>query len=126
MHQCLLAGLDSTKLGLIATPPRISASLAGADPSLTQVLMVFGVLGILVGNLLALRQHQIKRLLAYSSLAHLGYALFGISIGLYVGLPASAEGGVFHLLTHGLMIGQPSWRPVRSCLVCVAISPTPR
>jgi len=67
--------------------------------------MGFGVLGMLVGNLLALRQRQLKRLLACSSLAHVGYALLGISIGLYVGVPSSAEGGVFHLLTHGLMIG---------------------
>jgi proton-translocating NADH-quinone oxidoreductase chain N len=98
----LLSGLI-TKLGLIALL-RAVASLAGVDPSLAQMLMVFSLLGILVGNLLALRQHQVKRLLAYSSLAHLGYALLGISIGVYVGQPASAEGGVFHLLTHGLMI----------------------
>jgi proton-translocating NADH-quinone oxidoreductase chain N len=99
----LLSGLV-TKLGLIATL-RAIAALAGTSPSLAEVLMGFGVLGMLFGNLLALRQRQLKRLLACSSLAHLSYALFGISIGLYVGLPTSAEGGVFHLLTHGLMIG---------------------
>jgi len=99
----LLSGLI-TKLGLIAAL-RAVAALAGATPSLAVVLMGFSVLGMLVGNLLALRQLQLKRLLACSSLAHLGYALLGISIGMYVGLPASAEGGVFHLLTHGLMTG---------------------
>jgi multicomponent Na+:H+ antiporter subunit D len=99
----LLSGLI-TKLGLIAAL-RAAAALSGVTPSWPVALVGLGAVGILAGNLLALRQSQLKRLLAYSSLAHLGYALLGIGIGVWVGQPTAAAGGVFHLLTHGLMSG---------------------
>lgn len=44
-------------------------------PSVQSLLAVIATLSILFGNLLALRQTNIKRLLAYSSIAHIGYAL---------------------------------------------------
>ncbi len=69
------------------------------------LLMLFGALNLLVGNLMALRQQQVKRLLAYSSLSHVGYMLIGLGIGLYAGEMAGVQGGLFHLLNHGLMKG---------------------
>ena len=44
-------------------------------PSLISALAVIAIASMLIGNLLALRQNNIKRLLAYSSIAHLGYLL---------------------------------------------------
>jgi NADH-quinone oxidoreductase subunit N len=44
-------------------------------PSLINALVVIAIASMLIGNLLALRQNNIKRLLAYSSIAHLGYLL---------------------------------------------------
>jgi formate hydrogenlyase subunit 3/multisubunit Na+/H+ antiporter MnhD subunit len=69
------------------------------------VLMGFGAINMLAGNLLALRQRQVKRLLAYSSLTHIGYMLAGFGIAIYVGQLNGAEGGLFHLLNHGMMKG---------------------
>lgn len=69
------------------------------------ILIIFACLNILVGNLMALRQTEIKRLLAYSSLAHVGYMLFGFGLGFAFGSGAGTEGGFFHMLTHGLMKG---------------------
>ncbi|PKN90205.1 MAG: hypothetical protein CVU45_03765 [Chloroflexi bacterium HGW-Chloroflexi-7] len=69
------------------------------------ILIIFACLNILVGNLMALRQTEIKRMLAYSSLAHVGYMLFGFGLGFAFGQGAGAEGGFFHMLTHGLMKG---------------------
>ena len=69
------------------------------------VLLAFGCLNILVGNLLALRQTEVKRLLAYSSLAHVGYMLVGFGIGFWYGQANGAGGGFFHLMTHSLMKG---------------------
>ena len=69
------------------------------------LLMGFGVLNMLVGNLMALRQKQVKRMLAYSSLSHIGYMVFGLGVAIYAGQAAGAQGGLFHLLTHGLMKG---------------------
>jgi formate hydrogenlyase subunit 3/multisubunit Na+/H+ antiporter MnhD subunit len=68
-------------------------------------LLAFGAFNMLVGNLMALRQRQVKRLLAYSSLSHMGYILVGLGVGLYAGEVAGAQGGLFHLLNHGLMKG---------------------
>jgi NADH-quinone oxidoreductase subunit N len=46
-----------------------------AEPAVSAVLVVLAVLSMIVGNLLALRQERLKRLLAYSAIAHLGYLL---------------------------------------------------
>jgi proton-translocating NADH-quinone oxidoreductase chain N len=90
--------------GLVAML-RALASLGGVTLSWGVLLMGFGVLNMLVGNLMALRQQQVKRLLAFSSLTHVGYMLLGLGIGIYTGQLAGAQGGVFHLVNHGLMKG---------------------
>ena len=69
------------------------------------ILLVFGCLNILVGNLMALRQTEVKRLLAYSSIAHVGYMLVGFGISFIYGLGTGASGAFFHLITHSLMKG---------------------
>jgi formate hydrogenlyase subunit 3/multisubunit Na+/H+ antiporter MnhD subunit len=60
---------------------------------------------MLVGNLMALRQKQVKRLLAYSSLVHVGYMLIGLGVALYTREILGAQGSFFHLVNHGLMKG---------------------
>jgi NADH:ubiquinone oxidoreductase subunit 2 (subunit N) len=62
-------------------------------------------LNILYGNLLALRQTVVKRMLAYSSLSHMGYILIGLGIALYSGIELGAQGAFFHLFNHMLMKG---------------------
>lgn len=61
---------------------------------------------MLVGNLMALRQTQVKRLLAYSSVSHMGYMLIGLGVALYgSGSVEGAAGSFFHLINHALMKG---------------------
>jgi NADH:ubiquinone oxidoreductase subunit 2 (subunit N) len=67
--------------------------------------MAFGALNMLYGNLLALRQTVVKRLLAYSSLSHIGYILIGLGIAIYFGIGMGAQGAFFHLFNHMLMKG---------------------
>jgi NADH-quinone oxidoreductase subunit N len=50
------------------------------------VLVPVAVLTMAVGNVLALSQHNIKRMLAYSSIAHAGYALLGLVAGTAAGV----------------------------------------
>ena len=90
--------------GLIALL-RSLAALAGVSNSWGFLFMGFGALNMLVGNLMALRQNQVKRLLAYSSLSHIGYIVFGLGIAIFAGQAAGAQGGLFHLVNHGLMKG---------------------
>jgi proton-translocating NADH-quinone oxidoreductase chain N len=90
--------------GLIALL-RVLTALTSARLSWGVILLAFGAINMLVGNLMALRQSQVKRLLAYSSLSHVGYMLLGLGVGVYLGDVASAQGGFFHLLNHGMMKG---------------------
>lgn len=90
--------------GLVALLRAISPFII-LTPMWTFIILGFGALNILAGNLMALRQTQVKRLLAYSSLAHIGYMLIGIGVTLGTGSPTGAEGGFFHLVTHMLMKG---------------------
>jgi proton-translocating NADH-quinone oxidoreductase chain N len=90
--------------GLVALLRTLGA-LSAVTISWSTLLLAFGALNMLAGNLLALRQTQVKRLLAFSSLAHMGYMLLGLGIALYAGQAAGAEGAFFHLVNHGLMKG---------------------
>ena len=90
--------------GLIALM-RVLGTLSGVTLSWGALLMGVGAVNMLTGNLLAFRQQQVKRLLAFSSLSHVGYMLLGLGITIYAGQADGAQGGFFHLLTHGLMKG---------------------
>jgi formate hydrogenlyase subunit 3/multisubunit Na+/H+ antiporter MnhD subunit len=54
---------------------------------------------------MALRQKQVKRMLAFSSISQMGYIVFGLGVALYAGAPAGAQGSMFHIFNHGLMKG---------------------
>ncbi|HMU93038.1 MAG TPA: proton-conducting transporter membrane subunit [Anaerolineales bacterium] len=90
--------------GLIAMLRALSV-LTGFSNSWGLLFMIFGALNILYGNLLALRQTTIKRLLAYSSLSHIGYILLGLGVAFYSGAALGAQGAFFHFFTHMLMKG---------------------
>ncbi|MCA1954574.1 MAG: hypothetical protein LDL12_05415 [Anaerolinea sp.] len=90
--------------GLVAML-RSLAVLPGMAETWGYLLLGFGALNMLVGNLMALRQTQVKRLLAYSSLAHMGYMLIGFGAAFGFGSQAGAAGGFFHLMIHMLMKG---------------------
>jgi len=63
------------------------------------VLMPLAVLGIMVGSMAAIYQDDIKKVLAYSSVAQLSYMVLGISIASKTSLTAS----VVHIFNHGLV-----------------------
>ena len=69
------------------------------------LLIGFAIINMLVGNLMALQQKQVKRLLAYSSVAQVGYMLLGLGITFYRANDAGAQGSLFHLFNHALMKG---------------------
>ena len=99
----LLSGVV-IEAGLVALLRTLMA-LAGIASSWGTLLMAFGAVNMLAGNSLALRQTQVKRLLAFSSVSHIGYMLLGLGIAFYTGEAAGAQGGFFHLITHGMMKG---------------------
>ncbi len=62
-------------------------------------LAILAVLTMTLGNLAALRQTSLKRMLAYSSIAHAGYIL----VGLAPGTPQGANAALFYLFTYAFM-----------------------
>jgi NADH-quinone oxidoreductase subunit M len=67
------------------------------------VLGLFAVLAILFGSLICLRQRELKRLIAYSSVGHMGFVLLGIATGTATGIQAALIGNVAHGLITGLL-----------------------
>ncbi len=72
-----------------------------AAVDLAPLLLVLAVIGIVYGAIVAAVQPDLKRLVAYSSVAHLGFATLGIFALTTQGL----QGGVFTMLSHGLTTG---------------------
>ncbi len=110
--------------GLIALLRTLGALLT-VTVSWPALLIGFAVINMIVGNLMALQQKQVKRLLAYSSVAQVGYMLLGVGIAFFSGNANGAQGSMFHLFNHALMKGlaflvgrspavhpaHPCWRP---------------
>jgi multicomponent Na+:H+ antiporter subunit D len=69
--------------------------------ALDRILIPLCLFGILAGSLRAIHQRNVKRLLAYSSIAQIGYVVLGISLVSVTGLTA----GILHLFNHALMKG---------------------
>lgn len=90
--------------GLVALLRALSV-VSGTSLGWGPLFLAFGCINMLVGNLLALRQTQVKRLLAFSSLSHVGYMLLGLGTAITFGQLGGARGGFFHLLTHTVMKG---------------------
>jgi NADH-quinone oxidoreductase subunit N len=67
---------------------------------LVEMLIPVAALSVLAGNLLALRQTRLKRLLAYSSIAHMGYLLIALIAGSMLKTESLVEGIGFYLLAY--------------------------
>ena len=69
---------------------------AFVDSKIINILFVFGVLGMIVGSLDAIRENDIMRMIAFSSVAQIGYIYMGFGLGSEAGMVAS----VFHIFSH--------------------------
>ncbi len=78
----------------------------GVSAPLMWMLWVVAALTMTVGNVLALLQHNVKRMLAYSSIAHSGYMLVGILVGPMWGTGPMRDGVaavLFYIVVYGVM-----------------------
>jgi multicomponent Na+:H+ antiporter subunit D len=78
-----------------------AVGFAFAVEPLAQLLIVFSVLAMFAASIVAVFQHDVKRMLAYSSVAQIGYITLGIGLANQNGL----TGGLVHLFNHALMKG---------------------
>lgn len=78
-------------------------SIVGMDllrgETMLTVLLVFSLISIFFGSAVAMSQVEIKKMLAYSSIAQIGYIVLGFALL----TPMGAMGGIIHILNHALI-----------------------
>ncbi|MBA7666723.1 Na(+)/H(+) antiporter subunit D [subsurface metagenome] len=91
----ILSGI-AIKVGIYAVA-RVIFTIFGAS-SILQFMVFLGLLTLLIGELSAFSQNNIKRLLAYSSIGQIGLIVFALGMGITYGV----VGGLFQLISHAL------------------------
>ena len=92
----LPASLD--KLLGIYLLARISLNLFMMNQAMNMFLMLVGAFTIIAAVMMALVQHNMKRLLGYHAVSQVGYMVLGIGTGNPIGI----AGGIFHMLNHAI------------------------
>jgi len=77
---------------------RISLYMFKMSPALNTVLMMIGSFTIVAAVMMALIQHDLKKLLGYHAVSQVGYMVLGIGTGNPIGI----AGGLFHMLNHAI------------------------
>jgi NADH-quinone oxidoreductase subunit M len=72
-----------------------------ASQMFTPLVLVLSVIAVIYTSLVAFRQVDIKKLIAYSSVAHMGF----VTMGIFSGNPTGVQGAIFQMLSHGLISG---------------------
>jgi NADH-quinone oxidoreductase subunit M len=71
------------------------------SPAVSRIVVVLAVIGIIYGALVAMVQPDIKKLVAYSSVSHLGFVMLGI----WGGTVQSVQGSLMVMISHGISTG---------------------
>ena len=92
----------------IGSAPKIAAlvmsmrvlveALGGLGPAWQEMLVILAVLSLAIGNVIAIAQTNIKRMLAYSTISHMGFLL----LGLLAGTPEGYSAALFYAITYAL------------------------
>jgi NADH-quinone oxidoreductase subunit M len=67
----------------------------------TPLVFAMSVIAIFYTSLVAFRQTDIKKLIAYSSVAHMGF----VTMGIFAGTPQGLQGAMFQMISHGVISG---------------------
>lgn len=95
----LLSGI-MLKMGLYSILRWQLPLTQGVESSIVNTVVVLCIIGIIYASLIALRQNHIKRLLAYSSMAHVGL----IAAGAYTNSIDGTQGAIIQMLAHGFVV----------------------
>jgi len=91
----------SKKMGFVAMFKFFLIGMLAIKADWDVVVAILSIVTMTLGNLAALNQTSIKRMLAYSSIAQAGYILMALPVG----TEYAVTGGIFHILTHAFMKG---------------------
>jgi NADH-quinone oxidoreductase subunit M len=91
------------KMGTYGIVRLVIAPLPIGFGALAPAFAVVGVIGIIWGGLACLVENDLKRLIAYSSVAHMGFVVLGLSSGTTVGLQAALFANIAHGVVSALL-----------------------
>ncbi|HYP28492.1 MAG TPA: NADH-quinone oxidoreductase subunit M [Blastocatellia bacterium] len=74
---------------------------AATHPTVRKVMVILAIIGIIYGALVAMAQKDVKKLIAYSSVSHLGFVM----LGLFALNPNGINGAVLQMINHGISTG---------------------
>jgi NADH-quinone oxidoreductase subunit M len=94
----ILAGV-LLKMGVYGMLRFNVAILPETTRQLSGIVAALGVVSVLYGAMVCLAQRDLKKMIAYSSISHLGFSILGIAAM----TPAALSGSLFNLFTHGLI-----------------------
>jgi NADH-quinone oxidoreductase subunit N len=87
----------ASKLAAFALAMRLLPEALGASqPDWSQMLVVLAVLSMVIGTVVAIAQTNLKRMLAYSTISHIGYILLGI----LAGTPQGYQAAMFYMISY--------------------------
>jgi NADH-quinone oxidoreductase subunit N len=90
----------ASKLAAFALAMRLLPEALGASqPDWSQMLVVLAVLSMGIGTVIAIAQTNLKRMLAYSTISHIGYILLGI----LAGTPQGYQAAMFYMISYVLV-----------------------
>ncbi len=72
-----------------------------ASKAMTPVMLVLSVIAIIYGAIICLAQTDLKRLIAYSSVSHMGF----VTLGIFALNTQGMEGGILQMINHGIVTG---------------------
>ncbi len=102
-------GSPSSITAYISSVPKIAAfgmafrildgSFSSASEHWGPMIMILAMMSVILGNIVALVQTNLKRMLSYSAIAHIGYFLLGVSVGTDEAFSAS----MFYIIVYAMM-----------------------
>src|SRR3989337_2360479 len=98
-----LLAAGTKKVGFAAALRIIIMGAVSLSLDWTFALGIIAVMTMTVGNIAAVMQKNLARMLAYSSIGHAGYILIGLSIAPFSAI--GIQGSLFHILNHAVMKG---------------------
>jgi formate hydrogenlyase subunit 3/multisubunit Na+/H+ antiporter MnhD subunit len=114
-HSAAPSGISAILSGIVIQAGFIALfkcllAFGNSGISIGVLLIGFALITMTLGNMLAfaqayIRQGDLKRVLAYSSIAQMGYIILGIGLWMQYGTEMGLQGGLFHIMTHAFMKG---------------------
>lgn len=96
-----LLAASSKKMGMVLLFKVFLVGLIALKADWQVLAAILAILTMTVGNVVALQQTNMKRMLAYSSIGQAGYFIIAIAVA----TPFAVEGSIFHIITHAFMKG---------------------